>query len=85
MLPTPNVEHPQDGQTPGSASTWICSSRNRSINTIANRKCNVSIMAKHATADGIARGVMCALWPAGGCPRPVPAGGATGFPAHKDR
>lgn len=53
MLPTPNVE-----ASPGWADAWIgfdldMQFKNRSINTIANRKCNVSILAKHATADGI--------------------------------
>jgi hypothetical protein len=43
--------------SPGWADAWIgfdldMQFKNRSINTIANRKCNVSIMAKHATADG---------------------------------
>lgn len=53
MLPTPQVE-----AAPGWADAWTgfdldMRFKNRSINTISNRKTNVSIMAKHATADGI--------------------------------
>lgn len=54
MLPTPNVE-----ASPAWAESWTgfhlgMQFKHRSVNTIANRKCNVSIMAQHATADGIA-------------------------------
>jgi hypothetical protein len=53
VLPTPQVE-----AATGWTDAWLgfdldMQFRNRSINTIANRKCNVSILARHATADGI--------------------------------
>jgi hypothetical protein len=52
MLPTPNVE-----ASPAWAESWTgfhldMQFTHRSINTIANRRCNVSIMAKHALTDG---------------------------------
>lgn len=53
VLPTPQVE-----PAPGWADSWTgfdldMRIKNRSINTISNRKTNVSIMARHAAADGI--------------------------------
>lgn len=53
MLPTPPVETSQGWAYAWQGFLLDMETRKRSPSTISNRKCSVTIMAKHATADGL--------------------------------